>query len=196
MGDYFTDPATLSAALVCGLGHCGRPALQRCGLNPRADHEDPSRFRSIPTCSHAGKPTPLSARRRWSAQGGLRGLCRLSCAAKTFRSAFPHDGGLQAAARCQPQPGKGRHYLHSGDRAAAKRPDLPGHFAPCARKKALIGGSAVFDRIDLFDLSGSENALHQGQKRGMIFQEPMTSLNPCSQGWRPGGRTTAPALGF
>ncbi len=41
-----------------------------------------------------------------------------------------------------------------------------------------IDGEIEFDRIDLLGLSGEEIRKYRGNKIAMIFQEPMTSLNP------------------
>ncbi|TCD01157.1 ABC transporter ATP-binding protein [Pedobacter psychroterrae] len=41
-----------------------------------------------------------------------------------------------------------------------------------------IDGKIEFDRIDLLGLSGEEIRKYRGNKIAMIFQEPMTSLNP------------------
>src|SRR3712207_3445261 len=42
----------------------------------------------------------------------------------------------------------------------------------------IISGSAIFDRQDLLALSERERADLRGDRMAMIFQEPMTSLNP------------------
>lgn len=41
-----------------------------------------------------------------------------------------------------------------------------------------IGGEIVFDEVNLLDLSAEEIRKYRGNKIAMIFQEPMTSLNP------------------
>ncbi len=43
---------------------------------------------------------------------------------------------------------------------------------------AIVGGSIVFDGRDLLSLSGPQIRSVRGNEIGMIFQEPMTSLNP------------------
>lgn len=43
---------------------------------------------------------------------------------------------------------------------------------------ALLGGRAVLDGLDLFSLSNAKMRAVRGKSVGMIFQEPMTSLNP------------------
>ncbi|MFN3411123.1 MAG: ABC transporter ATP-binding protein [Exilispira sp.] len=42
----------------------------------------------------------------------------------------------------------------------------------------VINGEAIFDGIDLLKLKDSEKRLIRGKKISMIFQDPMTSLNP------------------
>lgn len=42
----------------------------------------------------------------------------------------------------------------------------------------IVGGELLFDEIDLMDLSDSEMREYRGNRIGMIFQDPMTSLNP------------------
>src|SRR5438445_8719468 len=48
-------------------------------------------------------------------------------------------------------------------------PDPPGK---------TVGGEVIFDGKDLLKLSEEEMRKIRGNKIGMIFQEPMTSLNP------------------
>jgi oligopeptide/dipeptide ABC transporter ATP-binding protein len=43
---------------------------------------------------------------------------------------------------------------------------------------AIVGGSVRFDGRDLLSLSGAEMRAIRGKEIAMIFQEPMTSLNP------------------
>ncbi|MHB2165933.1 ABC transporter ATP-binding protein [Alsobacter sp. R-9] len=43
---------------------------------------------------------------------------------------------------------------------------------------AIVGGSITFDGRDLLAMSGAEIRAVRGNEIGMIFQEPMTSLNP------------------
>jgi peptide/nickel transport system ATP-binding protein len=45
-------------------------------------------------------------------------------------------------------------------------------------KNAIINGEIIFNEIDLLKLSEKEIRKYRGNKIGMIFQEPMTSLNP------------------
>ena len=97
---------------------------------------------------------------------------------KDLSVSFPHDGGLQAAVR---------DVSLSLERAAITcivGESGCGKSLTCRAilrlvpEKALIGGSAVFDGIDLFDLSEAKMRSIRGRSVGMIFQEPMTSLNP------------------
>ena len=46
------------------------------------------------------------------------------------------------------------------------------------REGAAVSGSAVFEGTDLLSLSQSELRQYQGRDLSIIFQEPMTSLNP------------------
>lgn len=46
------------------------------------------------------------------------------------------------------------------------------------RSEVAVSGSAVFEETDLLSLSRSEMRRHQGRDLSIIFQEPMTSLNP------------------
>ena len=46
------------------------------------------------------------------------------------------------------------------------------------RSGAAVGGSAVFEGTDLLALSREELRQYQGRDLSIIFQEPMTSLNP------------------
>lgn len=45
-------------------------------------------------------------------------------------------------------------------------------------KSAKVSGSVEFEGADLLKLSGGELRKYQGKELSMIFQEPMTSLNP------------------
>lgn len=45
-------------------------------------------------------------------------------------------------------------------------------------ENALLGGNAILDGINLFNLSEAKMRSVRGKSVGMIFQEPMTSLNP------------------
>lgn len=42
----------------------------------------------------------------------------------------------------------------------------------------IVGGTAMFDGVDLLKLSSSEMNNYRGKRISMIFQDPMTSLNP------------------
>jgi peptide/nickel transport system ATP-binding protein len=44
----------------------------------------------------------------------------------------------------------------------------------------IAGGRVRFEDRDLLDLPEDRIALIRGREIAMIFQEPMTSLNPCS----------------
>ena len=46
------------------------------------------------------------------------------------------------------------------------------------RSQVAVGGSAVFEGTDLLALSRKELRQYQGRDLSIIFQEPMTSLNP------------------
>ena len=65
-------------------------------------------------------------------------------------------------------------------------PDPPGR---------IIGGRVTLDGRDLLDLDESEMRLVRGNDISMIFQEPMTSLNPVLHDRQPdrGGASPAPA---
>jgi oligopeptide transport system ATP-binding protein len=52
---------------------------------------------------------------------------------------------------------------------------LLGLLPPTAK---ITGGQALFHGCDLFSLSEKEKEAIRGAKIGMIFQDPMTSLNP------------------
>lgn len=45
-------------------------------------------------------------------------------------------------------------------------------------QSTMIGGEVAFDNIDLLNLTPEEIRKYRGNKIAMIFQEPMTSLNP------------------
>jgi peptide/nickel transport system ATP-binding protein len=52
-------------------------------------------------------------------------------------------------------------------------------------RQADITGSVLFDGRELLGLSGSQLQKIRGQRIGMIFQDPMTSLNPVKRiGWQ------------
>jgi peptide/nickel transport system ATP-binding protein len=52
-------------------------------------------------------------------------------------------------------------------------------------RSARITGSAKFDGTELLKLSKKERTTYRGKKMAMIFQDPMTSLNPVySVGWQ------------
>jgi ABC-type dipeptide/oligopeptide/nickel transport system, ATPase component len=42
----------------------------------------------------------------------------------------------------------------------------------------VVGGEVLFDGVDLLKLSDDAMREHRGRDIGMVFQEPMTSLNP------------------
>ena len=42
----------------------------------------------------------------------------------------------------------------------------------------VVGGTALFDGVDLLKLSERQQRTYRGKKMAMIFQDPMTSLNP------------------
>ena len=46
------------------------------------------------------------------------------------------------------------------------------------RSQVTVSGSAVFEGTDLLSLSREELRQYQGRDLSIIFQEPMTSLNP------------------
>ena len=46
------------------------------------------------------------------------------------------------------------------------------------RSKAVVGGSVLFEGAELLTMSRSELRRYQGDEFSIIFQEPMTSLNP------------------
>ncbi len=54
-------------------------------------------------------------------------------------------------------------------------PDPPGK---------TVGGEVIFDGKDLLKLPEEEMRKIRGNKIGMIFQEPMTSLNPVFYHWQ------------
>jgi peptide/nickel transport system ATP-binding protein len=52
-------------------------------------------------------------------------------------------------------------------------------------RSARITGTAKYDGVDLLSLPMKERIAYRGGKMGMIFQDPMTSLNPVySVGWQ------------
>jgi peptide/nickel transport system ATP-binding protein len=54
-------------------------------------------------------------------------------------------------------------------------------------------GSALFQGQDLLRMAEAGLCRLRGNKIGMIFQEPMTALNPPCDHRRPGGRDGAPS---
>lgn len=42
----------------------------------------------------------------------------------------------------------------------------------------IVGGTAMFDGVDILKLSNSEMNQYRGKRISMVFQDPMTSLNP------------------
>ena len=58
---------------------------------------------------------------------------------------------------------------------------------------AEVTGSIRFDGAELVGLPEREMCNIRGDRIGMIFQEPMTALNPLHTSRAPGGRALAPA---
>ncbi len=65
-------------------------------------------------------------------------------------------------------------------------PDPPGR---------MVGGSVTLEGTDLLGLDEAEMRKIRGNRISMIFQEPMTSLNPGDADRRPDHRSAAPAPG-
>src|SRR5436305_360407 len=52
-------------------------------------------------------------------------------------------------------------------------------------RQAQMSGSVRFDGEEILGLSGSKLRTIRGRRMGMIFQDPMTSLNPVKKiGWQ------------
>jgi oligopeptide transport system ATP-binding protein len=60
----------------------------------------------------------------------------------------------------------------------------------------VVGGSVVFDGIDLLRLSTEEMRLVRGRRIGFVFQDPMTSLNPTLTVGRQVGESARTHLGL
>ena len=52
----------------------------------------------------------------------------------------------------------------------------------------IVGGEILFDGEDLLKMSDEEIRKIRGSEIAMVFQEPMTSLNPVLTRWRPDHR--------
>ena len=72
-----------------------------------------------------------------------------------------------------------------GESGCGKSVTALSHPAPApAAARARRGGRVLFDGRDLLELAGEEMRAVRGDRIGMIFQEPMTSLNPVVHGRR------------
>lgn len=97
---------------------------------------------------------------------------------KDLSVSFPHDGGLLAAVRdVSLNLERAAITCIVGESGCGKSLTCRA-ILRLVPERALIGGSAVLDGIDLFELSEVKMRSIRGRNVGMIFQEPMTSLNP------------------
>ena len=91
-----------------------------------------------------------------------------------------HDRGaaFEAVDDISLQVGKGEIVGIVGESGSGKSMTAHALMGLLKRSNVQISGKALFDGVDLLSLSREELRGYQGEELSIIFQEPMTSLNP------------------
>ena len=168
-----------------------RPTAPGCGVGPdarggasvrRASSGGPSRSPASPSCSRSSPSTSWASGCAARSTDGRPRRERGPGPARGPRPGHPvrqrSGPGPRGAFRAASMWTRARRSPWWGSRARASPPRHARCCGCCRRRDRIHGGSILFEGRDLVSLPEPELRRVRGDRISMVFQEPMSSLNP------------------